>query len=440
MSTINNTFSVRFNLSGTLNLVLTDTTASAPVGMVGFFTITQPDGSVRTGSVGSPDINAAGDSYTFALNRASDGGVQCGTYTIKYTVTAPGYFSSDFTRSFNFQYSAVSVVIGEDFDVFTPNLSVRDNTTYAASNFSAGSPTRSWSVSSTPTGTLTGSGVTQSFVFGGQYYSANYTISLTSSILYTHSQWAWLTVQQTLTKSITACIQPPPDFDTLVEQVSDLKKELDDAVNSCQVFDNLKADFEYSMSLLSHIINKIKTGDSENIYKDLNDLLVVLANNQIPVCTPTNQVIPAYNIGGLDGTAWGTITGNIQLQTDLWNILQTLTGNTGQATETTKGIAELATQAETDAGTDDLRIVTPLKLKTLLDNRVGGYTATIGDGVNTSFALTHGLNTRDVVVAIYKVSTNEQVITDVVATSTGVVTVSFFTAPTTNSYRVVIKK
>ena len=33
-----------------------------------------------------------------------------------------------------------------------------------------------------------------------------------------------------------------------------------------------------------------------------------------------------------------------------------------QATESTAGIAELATQAETDAGTDDLRIVTPLKL------------------------------------------------------------------------------
>jgi hypothetical protein len=34
------------------------------------------------------------------------------------------------------------------------------------------------------------------------------------------------------------------------------------------------------------------------------------------------------------------------------------------ASETAKGIAELATQAETDAGTDDLRIVTPLKLVT----------------------------------------------------------------------------
>ena len=36
---------------------------------------------------------------------------------------------------------------------------------------------------------------------------------------------------------------------------------------------------------------------------------------------------------------------------------------TNQATETVAGVAELADQAETDAGTDDLRIVTPLKLE-----------------------------------------------------------------------------
>lgn len=35
-----------------------------------------------------------------------------------------------------------------------------------------------------------------------------------------------------------------------------------------------------------------------------------------------------------------------------------------QATESVAGIAEIATQAETDAGTDDMRIVTPLKLAT----------------------------------------------------------------------------
>ena len=51
------------------------------------------------------------------------------------------------------------------------------------------------------------------------------------------------------------------------------------------------------------------------------------------------------------------------------------------ASETVAGIAELATQAEVDAGTDDARIVTPLKLATSYlalagGNLTGGVTAT----------------------------------------------------------------
>ena len=40
------------------------------------------------------------------------------------------------------------------------------------------------------------------------------------------------------------------------------------------------------------------------------------------------------------------------------------------ATETEPGIAEIATQAETDAGVDDQRIVTPLKLGNYVSNNL----------------------------------------------------------------------
>jgi len=109
------------------------------------------------------------------------------------------------------------------------------------------------------------------------------------------------------------------------------------------------------------------------------------------------------------------------------------------ATETRTGIAEIATDAETAAGTDDARIVTPLKLKTLLDNRTGGYAANIG-GSGTSYALSHGLNTIDVIVMIKDNTTLEEVFTDVVITDAATVTVSFATAPSANAYRVIIKK
>jgi len=114
--------------------------------------------------------------------------------------------------------------------------------------------------------------------------------------------------------------------------------------------------------------------------------------------------------------------------------------NRDQATETTLGLAEIATQTEVNTGTDDLRIVTPLKLKTYLDAAVGGYAANVGNASATSFALTHNLGTRDVIVAIYDNATYEEVLADVVATSTTVVTVSFAIAPASNAYRVVIKK
>lgn len=114
--------------------------------------------------------------------------------------------------------------------------------------------------------------------------------------------------------------------------------------------------------------------------------------------------------------------------------------NRDQATESVLGVIKLATQTQVNTGTDDLTAVTPLKLKTYLDNAVGGYAATIGNGTNTSYALAHNLGTRDVIVLIYDTTTYEQVYADVVMSSTTEVTVTFAVAPATNAYRVVIKK
>lgn len=119
----------------------------------------------------------------------------------------------------------------------------------------------------------------------------------------------------------------------------------------------------------------------------------------------------------------------------------TLSGRT--ATETRTGLAEIATQAETDAGTDDARFVTPLKLKTYLDNTnltaASTYTQTL-TGSSTSHAVTHNLNSLDVMIEVYEVATGETVYTDAIRTSVNVVTFVFTTAPASGAYRVVIKK
>lgn len=133
-------------------------------------------------------------------------------------------------------------------------------------------------------------------------------------------------------------------------------------------------------------------------------------------------------------------TAEAQALTNTVAALTPATLATVTATETRTGIAELATQAETDAGTDDARIVTPLKLVTYITNRTGGYATSVGNGSNTSFALSHGLNTKDVVVDVYDNTTGETVMTDVTRDTVNQVTVSFASAPASNAYRVVIKK
>lgn len=64
----------------------------------------------------------------------------------------------------------------------------------------------------------------------------------------------------------------------------------------------------------------------------------------------------------LYGSLVANNVGNALNDTDYWEELINLNFAVAQATETTAGIAEIATQAEVNAGTDDERFVTPLKL------------------------------------------------------------------------------
>lgn len=108
------------------------------------------------------------------------------------------------------------------------------------------------------------------------------------------------------------------------------------------------------------------------------------------------------------------------------------------ATESTAGIAELATQAETNTGTDDATIVTPLKLANW-SGRIKKHSQSIGDGAATSYTVTHNFNTRDVTVIVYRNSgAYDVVLADIEMTSVNSVTIKFASAPTSNQYRVVV--
>ena len=110
----------------------------------------------------------------------------------------------------------------------------------------------------------------------------------------------------------------------------------------------------------------------------------------------------------------------------------------GAASESTAGIAEIATQGETDAGTDDARIVTPLKLATAA-NRAKRYPANVGDGSQTQFTVTHNLGTRDVVVMVRRnAGAFDAVLCDIEMTTINTCTVRFAVAPSTDQFRVIV--
>lgn len=120
------------------------------------------------------------------------------------------------------------------------------------------------------------------------------------------------------------------------------------------------------------------------------------------------------------------------------NIVWSLFGGSPAASESASGIAEIATQAETDSGSDDLRFITPLKLATY-SGRAKRYAASLGDGSATSYAITHNLGTLDVQVYCYENSgSKREVFVEKQHTSTTQITLVFDTAPASNAIRVVI--
>lgn len=109
------------------------------------------------------------------------------------------------------------------------------------------------------------------------------------------------------------------------------------------------------------------------------------------------------------------------------------------ASETTAGIAELATQAETDTGTDDARTITPLKLATW-SKRAREKTGTIGDGAATQIDVTHNWGTRNVSVELYRsASPWDTVYADTTRPDTNTVRFNFASAPSSGQFTYILR-
>ena len=133
-------------------------------------------------------------------------------------------------------------------------------------------------------------------------------------------------------------------------------------------------------------------------------------------------------------TVWTLTTNDPTLGSTSLTYAQVNGGAVPQASTTTQGKVELATQAEAQAKSDTDRAVTPASLADFARK----YTGTIGNGSATSIGVTHGLGTQYVTAQVFDASSGIQVECDVTLTNSTTTTFDFAVAPTSNQYRVVI--
>ena len=111
----------------------------------------------------------------------------------------------------------------------------------------------------------------------------------------------------------------------------------------------------------------------------------------------------------------------------------TLTLAAEDATTSNKGVVELATTTETNGLTDTARAVTPAGLAALR------YSAT-GNGTASSWVVAHNLDSVDVIVQIYQVSTGDTLECDVTRTDPNNVLLSFCADQELSDIKVLIIK
>jgi hypothetical protein len=189
-----------------------------------------------------------------------------------------------------------------------------------------------------------------------------------------------------------------------------------------------------SMAVSDRVLVRANTAPAENGIYIWNGAAV-----------PMTRALDANTANELEGATTiveeGTSAGVTYRQTsvnftlDSGGVTWVVFGSTvGAASETSSGIMELATQAETDTGTDDLRAVTPLKLATW-SGRVKKASGTIGDGAATQYDATHNFGTKNVHVTVYRTASPwDTVLVDVSRPDTNTVRFNFAVAPSSAQF------
>jgi len=179
-----------------------------------------------------------------------------------------------------------------------------------------------------------------------------------------------------------------------------------------------------------------------------------IAASSTPSLSDYTVVIADQNIAGDGSTDGGTTkgvagfdSGNFGVTANGWVTLDNTGVSAGSvggaakslsATVTAKGLlSSLSEQAIAITASQVTDFCTAVSTCVAANEQ---YAVSIGNGNDVSFAVSHGLGTRDVIVQLYDNSSYDTVFADVVRTSTSVVTITFNSAPATNDIRVLVSK
>jgi phage-related tail fiber protein len=146
------------------------------------------------------------------------------------------------------------------------------------------------------------------------------------------------------------------------------------------------------------VLVKDQTAADENGIYEFDGTNLVRASDGDVFDDLESAIVPVSE-GTQAGTIWRQtqVNGTIGVDDVLF---VAFASETPLATESVAGKAEIATQAEVDAGTDDARFVTPLKLVSSPFAKQK-LAVNFGDGSAKTFTLTHNFGTRDVQVEVY---------------------------------------
>jgi hypothetical protein len=120
-----------------------------------------------------------------------------------------------------------------------------------------------------------------------------YTITLASTLTYSHQTYAWLSIQETISKTVTAEACTPEPIEDLIPMIEVLRQKSIECNGDFP-------DFEKAQTLFSHLTDMLRVlliggATQEGIYDVYEDLMAILRNH-VP-CVHTNLPIPPYDLG-----------------------------------------------------------------------------------------------------------------------------------------------